>query len=174
VSRRRLLAPAVVAASAVLSPLGAQAHGSSQPVSQIWRAVDGALVDFQDFPRFRVIRSVFELRGDPNSEKAYLFIRWREGRFSTRKAATCAGLRYVGKHVVDTRVRAGEGWFGLANGEGKAHLTITRRLSIFERSTLIGPPVCVETTGKWFGSSGFLSGTGTFRFNNDLTLIFRP
>jgi hypothetical protein len=174
VSRRWLLALAVGLASAVLSPLGAQAHGSSQAVSQIWRAVDGALVDFQDFPRFRVIRSVFELRGDPHSEKAYLFIRWREGRFSTRKAAMCAGLRYVGKHVVDTRVRAGEGWFGLANGEGKAHLTITRRLSIFKKDTLIGPPVCVETTGKWLGSSGLLTGAGTFRFNNDLTLIFRP
>src|SRR4029450_13833022 len=70
----------------------------------------------------------FELRGQEHGDKAYLFIQWREGNFSSRKSAMCAGLRYVGRHVVDTRVPAGEGWFGLANGEGRVHLTITRRL----------------------------------------------
>jgi hypothetical protein len=180
VSGRWLLAIAVGLASTVLTPFSAQATGS-QAVST-WRTVNGALVDFQDFPNFRVIRSVFELRGQEHGEKAYLFIRWREGRFSSRKPAMCAGLRYVGRHVVDSRAHAGEGWFGLANGEGRVHLTITRRLSIFPVDTTIGPPICVETAGTWStvasgvpgsGLPGFVSGRGTFLFNNDATLTFR-
>jgi hypothetical protein len=180
VSRRWLLAIVVGLASAVLTPFSAQATGT-QDVST-WRTVDGALVDFQDFPSFRVIRSVFELRGHEHGEKAYLFIQWREGNFSTRKPAMCGGLRYAGRYVVDTRAHAGQGWFGLANGEGRVHLTITRRLSIFKENTRIGPPICIETEGTWSsvwsgvpgsGLPGFVSFRGTFLFNHDDTLTFR-
>jgi hypothetical protein len=180
VSGRWLLAIVVGLASAVLTPFSAQATGS-QPVIRTWRTVDGALVDFRDYSSFRVIRSVFELRGQEHGEKAYLFIQWREGRFSTRKPAMCSGLRYAGRYVVDTKAHAGEGWFGLANGEGRVHLTITSRLSIFKESTQIGPPICVETRGTW---SAYVSGVpgsglpgfgvnGTFFFDNDATLTFR-
>lgn len=142
-------------------------------MSSIWRTVDGTLVDFQDLANARLIRSVFELRGDKGGEKAYLFIQWREGRFSTRKAAICAGLRYFGRHVIDSRVKVGEGWFGLEDREGRAHLKITRRISIFKNAQ-IGPPICVETTGTWYGSAGVLSSRqGTFLFNHDDTLTLR-
>lgn len=176
--RRLLLAIAVGLALAVLTPLSAQAT-RSQAVST-WRTVDGALVDFQDLPSYRLIRSVFELRGQEHGDKAYLYIQSREGYLSTRKPAMCAGLRYVGRYVVDTR-HTGQGWFGLANGEGRVHLTITRRLSIFKENTHIGPPICIETEGTW---STYVSGVpgsglpgfgtrGTFLFNNDQTLTFR-
>src|SRR5207247_2486690 len=99
-------------------------------------------------------------------EKAYLFIRWREGRFSTAKPAMCAGLRYAHGHVVDTKVKAGEGWFGLGDRNFRVHLTITSRLSVFKNDTQIGPPICVETNGTWSG----VGREGTFLFNNDETL----
>ena len=81
----------------------------------------------------------------------------------------CAGLRYAGRHVVDSTAAAGEGWIGLADQDVRLHLLITRRLSIFKESTLIGPPICVETTGTWSGAGR----EGTFLLNNDLTLTFR-
>jgi hypothetical protein len=81
----------------------------------------------------------------------------------------CARLRYFGRNVVDSKVNAGEGWFGMEDGTVKAHLAVTRRLSIFKTSTQIGPPICVETTGTWSGAGR----AGTFVLNNDETLTFR-
>ena len=49
-----------------------------------------------------------------------------------------------------------------------------RRLSIFPKSTQVGPPICVETTGLWSGTGGVLLGyKGTFLFTDDETLVLR-
>jgi hypothetical protein len=177
VSNRWLVAAGAGLILAALTPLGgAQARGSSwwPDISPTWRTVDQALVDLQDRPgtNNRLILGVFRLRGDTAGEKAYLVVRWRERRYSTARAAMCAGLRYARRHVIDTRVKAGEGWFGLVDHDARAHLTITHRIAIYETSTLIGPPICVQATGKWEGT-GPLFGAGTFVFNNDDTLTFR-
>jgi hypothetical protein len=143
-------------------------------VSHVWRTVDGTVVGFEDLPYFRLIHSVFQLRGDTGGEKAYLSMSWRERRFATKRAATCGGLRYLGRYVVDSRGDAGEGWFGLDDRFGTMHLTITRRLSVFKTAGLVGPPLCVQTWGRWSGETGVFGGyEGTFVFNDDGTLTLR-
>ena len=161
-----------------LAPSAAQGQRSSLPdgFPSTWRAVDGADVDFQDhtYTNYRLIRSVFELRSDKGGDKAYLSVVWRVGRFSTGKAAICAGRRYVGRYVVDSRTKPGEAWFALAGPEARAHLTITRRIDVFKKSTQVGPPLCVETTGTWSGSGGVLLGYHrTFVFTHDDALVLR-
>ncbi len=136
--------------------------------------MDGSVVDFQDHAKYRLIRSVFELRGDSGGEKAFLSVIWRVGRYSTKKAVSCGGFRYVGRYVVDSRANPGEAWFGLASRMGRAHLAITRNVSVFPKNTQVGPPICEETAGTWTGTGGVLLGyKGTFIFNTDETLVLR-
>jgi hypothetical protein len=113
--------------------------------------VGGAVVHFEAGAKFRLIRSVFELRSDKGGKTAFLVMTWREGYVSTGRAATCPGLRYSNRWVVDSKVNPGNRWFGLQDGDEKADLKITHRVSVLERSTLIAP-VCVETTGTWSGT----------------------
>jgi hypothetical protein len=176
VGKRWLLAGAVslaVGASASLAVQGSRAT-VTPGVAHTWRTVDGALVGLEDLPYSRRIHSVFELKGDGSGEKAYLSVSWTERRFATKRAASCGGLRYLGRYVVDTRGNAGDAWFGLANRVGTAHLKFTRRLSVFRTKNLVGPPLCVESRGTWSGSTGVLGGfAGTFLFNHDATLVLR-
>jgi hypothetical protein len=166
----------VALALVVWASVGAQgSRGVVTPgVSHIWRTVDGTVVRVEDLAYYRLIHSVFELRGDKGGEKAYLSISWRERRFATRRAAMCGGLRYFGRYVIDSRGKAGEGWFGLEDRFGTMHLKITRRLSVFKTAGLVGPPLCVETWGTWSGETGVVNGyDGTFYFNHDDTLTLR-
>src|SRR5262245_20736206 len=170
-----MMASGVVVALLALAPSAAQGHSASLPdgFPKVWRTVSGTVVDFVPFSQYRLIRSVFELRSDKGAEKAYLGITWREGQASTRTGATCGGLRYSGRHVVDTRTHT-DAWFSTAAGDVRARLKVTRRLSVFEMNTHVGPPLCVETSGIWSGSGGVLLGyDGTFVFTHDETLVFR-
>jgi hypothetical protein len=168
-----LVATGLASLMAALAPLDAQAN-LTPGVSATWRTVDSSLVGIQELPYSRLIHSVFELRGDKGGEKAYLSVSWHERRFSTKKAASCGGLRYVGRYVIDSLGNAGDAWFGLEDRDGTAHLTVNRMLAVYPKAKLVGPPLCVEATGTWSGSTGVLGGyEGTFRFDNDGTLTLR-
>ena len=175
--KTRWLVPIGVAlVGGVLVPVAAQGHRTTVTpgVSAIWRQVDAAVVGYEDLPYIRLTHSVFQLRGDKSGEKAYLSVNWREGRFHTRKATMCGGLRYIGRYVVETRGNAGDAWFGLVDRLGSAHLAITHSIFIYNTKGLVGPPACVETTGTWSGSLGVMGGyEGTFLFSDDGTLTFR-
>jgi hypothetical protein len=176
VRKRSFFVGAAGLAVAAVTAIGAHAGTAAVTpgVAHTWRAVDGALVGLEDLPYSRRGHSVFALKADGSGERAYLSVTWVERRFSTRKAASCGGLRYFGRYVVDTRGDAGDAWFGLADRDGTAHLKLTRRLSVFKTRSLVGPPLCVETTGTWSGATGVFGGYGgSFVFNNDGTLVLR-
>jgi hypothetical protein len=176
VKKRWLVPIGVVIVFGALTPAVAQGRRSTVTpgVSHTWREVDAALVGFEDLPYFRLAHRVSELRGDKGGEKAYLYMSWRERRFATRTATTCGGLRYLGRYVVITTGNAGEGWFGLEDRYGSAHLKITHSIFIYKTKGLVGPPICSETTGTWSGSLGVMGGyEGTFLLADDGTLTLR-
>ena len=134
-----LVAMGLASVVAALAPLDAQAN-LTPGVSATWRTVDSSLVGIEELPYSRLIHSVFELRGDTGGEKAYLSVSWHERRFSTKKAASCGGLRYVGRYVIDSPGNAGDAWFGLEDRDGTAHLTVDRMLPSTRRRTSSARP----------------------------------
>jgi hypothetical protein len=137
----------------------------------VWRAADSTLVGFQQTLAARHIHSVWDLRSDTGSMKAFMYTLSREPFKAARKPAACGGLRYTGRDVRETLGHVGDGWFGLTGDtQGTLHLTITRRIAIYRGP---GPPICVEERGTFEGETGVVSDfRGTFRMLNADTLVF--